>query len=492
MSEINPKEVYLRTKQDSTNFNPTKEVAVILAAGHGKRIKSQTSKMLHKIWEITTVERVYNACKLGIDNINSVVVVGIKALDVMDVIGKRESNKFAYQEVQNGTGHAVQVALKEVANEFKDGIVYVLPGDMGLLDDESMKKFRNDFISSKKDMMVLTGIYNGDPMLNSYGRIIRTKEGNGDGNVIQIMEFKDILALPDDKPYEVTYRNHKYSYTKKELIETNEFNSGVYAFDYKKLVELINNISSNNAQNEIYITDLIALFNQKGYSVGAVSPKEQYVVMGFNDKSVLKEMHEIARRNVYEKLKNIIQIDDPDDFFIHDSVVNDLIELDKKGIPLDIQIGKGAYIGDGVKLNYNVEIGRAAYIKGNVVFGKNIKIWRIVHLSTFPNQTLTIEDNVKILWGDIIKGNIVIGENSTIESSVNMTGSDEFPLRIGKNVLIKGSSYLFGSVVEDGVSIEHSVLIKKKVKAEKDKNGNTKQVRFFIPDTEGKELLSDI
>ncbi|MCZ7616507.1 MAG: hypothetical protein M5T52_23850 [Ignavibacteriaceae bacterium] len=107
---------------------------------------------------------------------------------------------------------------------------------MGLLDDESMKKFRNDFISSKKDMMVLTGIYNGDPMLNSYGRIIRTKEGNSDGNVIQIMEFKDILALPDDRPYEVTYRNKKYSYTKKELIETNEFNSGVYAFDYKNLL----------------------------------------------------------------------------------------------------------------------------------------------------------------------------------------------------------------------------------------------------------------
>jgi bifunctional UDP-N-acetylglucosamine pyrophosphorylase/glucosamine-1-phosphate N-acetyltransferase len=492
MNENITSEIYSKVIESSTKFDSSNEVAIILAAGHGKRIKSQTSKMLHKIWEITTVERVYNACKLGIENINSVVVVGIKALDVMEVIGKRGSNKFAYQEYQNGTGHAVQVALKEIENEFNDGIVYVLPGDMGLLDDESMKKFRNDFVLSKKDMMVLTGIYDGDPLQNSYGRIIRTKDDNGNGNVVQIIEFKDILALPDDRPYEVSYRNQKYSYTKKELLETKEFNSGVYAFNYKKLIELIKNISSNNAQNEIYITDLIGLFNQKGYSVGAVSPEHQYVVMGFNDKSVLKEMHEIARRNVYEKLKNIIQIDDPDDFFIHDSVVNDLIELDKKGIPLDIQIGKGAYIGDGVKLNYNVEIGRAAYIKGNVVFGKNIKIWRIVHLSTFPNQTLTIEDNVKVLWGDIIKGNIIIGENSIIESSVNLTGSDEYPLRIGKNVLIKGSSYLFGSVVEDGVSIEHSVLIKKKVKAEKDKNGNIKPVRFYIPETEGKDLLSDV
>jgi len=122
----------------------------------------------------------------------------------------------------------------------------------------------------------------------------------------------------------------------------------------------------------------------------------------------------------------------------------------------------------------------------------NIKIWRIVHLSTFPDQTLTIEDNVNILWGDIIKGNIFIGENSTIESSVNMTGSDEFPLHIGKNVLIKGSSYLFGSVVEDNVTIEHSVLIKKNVKAKKDASGKIKAVRFYIPETEGKDVLSDI
>ena len=492
MSDNTNSEIYSKAKEYSTKFNSSNEVAIILAAGHGKRIKSQTSKMLHKIWEISTVERVYNACRHGIENINSVIVVGIKALDVMDVIGKRRSNKFAFQEHQNGTGHAVQVALKEIMGDLSDGIVYVLPGDMGLLDDSSMSQFRNDFISSNNDMMVLTGIYKGDPMQNSYGRIIRTKVSDKNGNVIQIMEFKDILALPEDKPYELIYRNQKYSYTKDELIKTNEFNSGVYAFNYKKLLELINNISSNNAQNEIYITDLISLFNQKGYSVGAVSPKNQYVVMGFNDKSVLKEMDEIARKNVYEKLKNIIEIDDPYDFFIHDSVVNDLIALDKKGIPLDIKVGKGTYIGKGAKLNYNVELGRAVFISGNITFGTNIKIWRIVHLSTFPNQTLTIGDNVKILWGDIIKGNIVIGENSIIESSVNMTGSDDFPLRIGKNVLIKGSSYLFGSVVEDDVTIEHSVLIKKKVKAEKDKSGKIKPVRFYIPDTEGKDLLSDI
>jgi len=500
MSEKTDIEIIEKLKELSTNFSGNREVAIILAAGHGKRIKSQRSKMLHKIWEIPTVECVYNACKSGVEGINSVIVVGIKAIDVMDVIGKRDATKFAYQANQNGTGHAVQVAIREIMDEFQEGIVYVLPGDMGLLDGSSMSKFRSDFIESKVDMMVLTGIYKGDSNQNSYGRIIRVKEkddngkssGSDAGNVIQIIEYKDILALPDNLLYQISYKNKRYSFTKEELLNINEFNSGVYAFKYVKLLELIYNLSSDNAQNEIYITDLISLFNLKGYSVGAVSPKEQYVVMGFNNKSVLKEMDEIARRNVYEKLKDVIEIDDPDDFFIHDSVVKDLIELDKKGIPLDIKIGKGAYIGDGVKLNYNIEFGRAVYVTGNVIFGKDINIWRSVHLSCFKNQTLTIGDNVKILWGDIIKGNIIIGNDSTIESSVNMTGSDEFPLRIGKNVLIKGSSYLFGSVVEDGVAIEHSVLIKKKVKAEKDANGNVKPVRFYLPETIGKDLLEDL
>lgn len=497
MTGTSNSEIYSKVKELSTEFNNFNEAAIILAAGHGKRIKSQKSKMLHKIWEIPTVERVYNACKIGIENINTVIVVGIKASDVMDVIGKRDANKFAYQEVQNGTGHAVQVALSEIKDQFKEGIVYVLPGDMGLLNDEAMKKFREDFISSGSDMMVLTGIYDGDPDQNYYGRIVRVKKydekgnpsGKDEGKVIRIIEHKDILALDDNVPYRLNYKEKSYIYTKDELLKNNEFNSGVYAFKYDKLIELIYKISSDNAQNEIYITDLISLFNQRGYSVGAVSPKDKYVVMGFNDKSVLKEMDEIARRNVYEKLKNIIEIDDPDDFFIHDTVVNDLIEMDKKGIPLDIKIGKGVYIGQGVKLNYNLEFGRAAYVTGNVVFGKNIKIWQIVHLSCFPNQTLKIEDNVKILWGDIIKGNIIIGDNSIIESSVNMTGSDEFPLRIGKNVLIKGTSYLFGSIVEDGVTIEHSVLIRKKVKAEKDRCGNIKPLRFYLPEAEGEELI---
>ncbi|MCX8009816.1 MAG: multidrug transporter, partial [Ignavibacteria bacterium] len=335
---------------------------------------------------------------------------------------------------------------------------------------------------------------------NYYGRIVRVPQKDIHGNstltdeeqVIEIIEHKDILNLNDNIPYEVTYRGKKFQFSKEELLKIREFNAGVYAFKSKYLFNLVNELKSDNVQHEIYITDLISIFNKNGLNVQAVTPKDKSVVLGFNNKSVLKEMESIARRKAYDRLKDIITIDDEDDFFICDKVIDEIIELDKKGIPLDIQVGKGVFIGCGVKLNYGLVLKRNVYVNGNVHFGKNVKVWENVHLSTFPNQQFIIGDNVEILWGDIIKGNIVIGDNSRIESSVNMTGSDEFPLRIGKNVLIKGTSYLFGSIVEDDIFIEHSVLIKKKVERQLKKDGTVRPVRFYLPMPEGIDSISNL
>jgi bifunctional UDP-N-acetylglucosamine pyrophosphorylase/glucosamine-1-phosphate N-acetyltransferase len=281
-------------KLSSSTDKICNELAIILAAGHGKRLKSEKSKMLHTILEVPTVERVYNACKEGIEDIYTVIVVGIKAVDVMEHLGKRERTLYAYQQVQHGTGHAVQVAMEGLKYIPDDTNVYILPGDMGLIDAETIKQFREEFLKSKADMIVLTGLYEGKSEDNYYGRIIRAK--NESRNVIQIMEHKDILALSDDKPFTTTYQGKEYSYTKEELINNNEYNSGVFAFKYGKLAEMIGNLKSNNVQSEIYLTDLIAIFNDKGYTIAAASPKKNYVVMGFNTLEVLKEMNEIARK----------------------------------------------------------------------------------------------------------------------------------------------------------------------------------------------------
>ena len=290
------KDLILQTVDDlSSEMNKdVKEIAIILAAGHGKRLKSDKSKMLHTILGVPTVERVYNACKKGVDGINTIIVVGIKAEDVMEYLGKKERTIYAYQQEQHGTGHAAQVALDGLNKIPDDAIVYILPGDMGLIDAETIKQFRDEFLKSKADMIVLTGLYEGKPEDNYYGRIVREKDNSG--NVIQIMEHKDILALPNDKPFTTTYKGKEFNYTNEELINNNEYNSGVFAFRYGKLAEMIGKLKSDNVQKEIYLTDLIALFNEKGYSVAAASPEKNYVVMGFNTQDVLKEMNEIARK----------------------------------------------------------------------------------------------------------------------------------------------------------------------------------------------------
>jgi len=65
-------------------------------------------------------------------------------------------------------------------------------------------------------------------------------------------------------------------------------------------------------------------------------------------------------------------------------------------------------------------------------------------------------------------------------------------LRIGKNVLIKVTSYIFGSKIADDLFIEHSIIVKKKVRAIKDKKGKIQPIRYFVPESEGEDALSDI
>jgi bifunctional UDP-N-acetylglucosamine pyrophosphorylase/glucosamine-1-phosphate N-acetyltransferase len=493
-------EIDLIIKEYSSQFDYSKkETAIILAAGHGKRIKSNTSKMLHKIWQTPTVERVYNSCVNGLGEANIIIVVGIKADEVVKTVGKRKSLAYAYQKEQNGTGHAVQVGMEQIDFSKYDGTVYVFPGDMGLIDAETVKYFKEEFEKSASDMMVLTGLYEGDIADNHYGRIVRAKSkdakgknaGKLNGDVLEIIEYKDIRNLGDKKPYKIKHAKKEFSYSKKELLENREYNSGVFAFKFKPLYEEIHKIQNNNVQNEIYLTDLISLFNKAGYKISAVSPKEQHVVMGFNTKSVLLEMETIARKNIYEKIKDIITVEDPDDFFVDENVVTQILELDKLGLPLDIRIGKGAFIGKGVEINYNLNFDKNVKIFGNVKFGKNVSIGANTLLSCFYAQSILLGHNVKVNKNCAVKGNVEIGDDCSIESSVKITGNDETPTVIGKKVTIKGVTYIFGCEIGENILIEHSVLMRKKIHKPENSKTEIYKVRFILPEAEGVEAIKD-
>ncbi|PIS27296.1 MAG: multidrug transporter [Candidatus Marinimicrobia bacterium CG08_land_8_20_14_0_20_45_22] len=483
-----------------TLINDGSPVAAILAAGHGKRIKSDRSKMLHEIWGVPTVLRVANAASIGLETQNQVIVVGIKAREVAEKTGKATNRLFVYQKEQKGTGDAVRVALSGLSSYQNLHDIYILPGDMGLITPEVIHQLKTEFEKSKHGMMILTGNFSGDTLENTYGRILRVPEFDAEekpsgvdrGKVIEIKEHKDILALPDGKDYKITYNKRLYCFQKSELLKIREYNAGVYAVNYQNLSNFISCLTPDNVQGELYLTDIISIFNHNGISVGAYTVTDNSAVIGFNVKSVLREMGNIARRKVWKQLRDIIFIEDEDDFFIADEVVRQILELDLKQPPLDIEIGKGVYLGKNVQLSHGVSIRSGSTLNGNIVIGKGTLIHERVSLSTYANQVMVIGKNCIIMRGDMLKGNIRIGDNTSIESSVIVTGSDEFPTVIGNNVTIKGTTYIFGSVIEDDLFIEHSVIKCKKVERTVRKDGTIQSVRWVMPPPQGLDIISSV
>ena len=185
-------------------------------------------------------------------------------------------------------------------------------------------------------------------MDNYYGRVVRvpaldinSNASPNNGEVIQIMEFKDILNVDDKEGYTVAHKERKYHFTKKELLEIGEFNAGVYGFKSNALISNINAIKADNVQSEIYLTDLVSIFNNNGLQVGISPAEDNEAILGFNVKSVLKTMQSIACKRIYSILKDIITIKDEEDFFIAEPVVERIIELDKHDNALDIVIESG-------------------------------------------------------------------------------------------------------------------------------------------------------
>lgn len=496
MAEQNHKKIIETIRQLSSEIDmDSKDISVILAGGHGKRIKSEIPKMLHKIWGVPTVSRVVNIVTEGLDNDNKIIVVGIKGDEVAEEIGKRRNTTFVYQKEQRGTGHALQVALEAFQGKQYNGNIYVFPGDMGLVTAGAVRRFKEEFEHSNFNMMVLTGIYDGRPEDNYYGRVIRIsgKEATGresGGQVMEIKEHKDILSLKGD--YCLNFGGSIYKFTRDQLLNIREFNAGVYAFRGDKLREHIMKIDKNNIQGEFYLTSVVTIFNRHRLTVGASRVRDNTVIIAFNDRAVLKDMEDIARRRVYEKFKNIITFEDKEDFFLADEVVQTIRELDGREKTLDIIIGKGACIHKGVQLAQGVHIKKNSILEGNIELGKNVTIGEGVTLSTYPHQTMRIGPGSEILQGDIIKGNLEIGENCRIESSVRMTGSDDCPIRTGKNVTIKGTTYIFGSIIDDDVWIEHSVIKNKRVGKILRKDGSIQPIRYYLPQPEGINSITDL
>ena len=475
----------------SDHIDPSSgHVSIILAAGHGKRIKSEKSKMLHEIWGKPSVLRVSEAARNGLATGNQVIVVGKKALDVATALGKKPQRVFVYQKEQRGTGDAVRTALQHHELHNMSGTAFIIPGDMGLLTRETMKDLHEQFLGAGCDMLVTTALHQGSIEDNYYGRILKSKR-NPD-SIIEIKEHRDILAMDAKTEYAVTYKDIEERFTPDELLHIREFNVGIYAIKIEALKDLISRLESDNVQGELYVTDLIKIFNDNGLKVCSARISNNDLALSFNVKSVLKKMDATFRAMIYEQLKDIITIDDPDDFFIAEDAMEHILAQDKKKHVLDIHLGKGVHIGEHVQLGTGNIIEKNAILKGNLILGNGIRIGENVNISTHPDQTMVIGDECHIYRGNVIQGNVQIGQHVRIETGVRITGSSSEPVLIHDNVVIKGMTYIYGSIIEADLLIEHSILKNRHVERVLKKDGTVQPVKYILPYPEGLDSISTV
>ncbi len=408
--------------------------AIVLAAGKGTRMKTNKSKVVHKIYGKELVTRVVEtAYKAGIKEV--ITVVGHKKEQVEKVLG--DSVKYAYQEELLGTGHTAMQAIPFLKG--KKGKVIILYGDVPLIRPETIKKLIAKSVMDREYATILTAIYDNP---TGYGRVIR----DIGGNVKAIVEEKDA--------------------TEEEKYIT-EINAGVYCFDIEELILALEKLTPDNAQGEYYLTDVIKIMNDKGLKTGAIIVEDNTEILGVNDRAQLEMLTRILKIRInQEHMENGVTIEDMENTYIYDDVeigIDTVIHPNttiKSGVVIgeNCEIGPNSYIREGCRIADNVKIGSFVELK-KAIIGEGTKV---PHLSYMGDCEIGSKTNIgcgtiTCNYDGFKKSKTIIGNNAFVGSNVNFIA----PVTVGDNTLIAAGSTITDDVPEDALSIARERQINK-------------------------------
>ncbi len=290
------------------------KTSLILAAGDGKRMKSDLPKVMHKVCGYELVKHVFNAVNEVSDDA-PVVITGRRGELMHALFG--DSARYAEQTERKGTAHAVMCGQHFL--EGKEGYVTITAGDMPLITGETFKNLFDIAIKEDMSACVLTAIVED---AFGYGRIIRDEENC----VAGIVEHRD--ATEEQK-------------------KIREINTSIYCFKISDLLDALTKVDSNNAQGELYLTDTLGILRAQGKKVGACTLDDVTEAMGINDRVQLSQAEKQLRKRINEKImRDGITLIDPESTYIEAGVTieNDTVIYPNNLITGNTHIGKNCVL----------------------------------------------------------------------------------------------------------------------------------------------------
>ena len=437
---------------------PAQMLAVaVLAAGKGTRMKSALPKVLQPLAGATLVERVLASAR-NLQPDRRLLIVGHQAERVEQQLSAVEGLEFVLQQPQNGTGHAVQQLMP--ALEGFSGELLVLNGDVPLLRAETIDELVSTHRSSGADVTLLTARL-ADP--TGYGRVF----ADASGQVSGIVEHRD--CSEDQRSNNLT-------------------NAGIYCFNWEKLAATLPQLSTDNDQGELYLTDTVAMLD-KAMHVEVADPDE---VNGINNRKQLAQCEAVLQERLRDHWMNEgVTFVDPTSCTLseHCSFGRDVVIEPQTHLRGTCSLGDGCRIGPGsvledakvgnnvtvmlsvvrsAEIGDDVAIGPYAHLRPGADIGDACKIGNFVevkksrlnpgskvnHLSYIGDAQLGAGVNVGA--GTITANYDGINKHQTVIGDGSKTGANSVlvaPVTIGTNVTIGAGSTITKNVPNNALAI---------------------------------------
>jgi len=399
--------------------------SVILAAGKGTRMKSNTPKVLHEIYGKALLGYVLDSVK-DITNENF-VIVGHHAEDVEKYVEENYKNaKTVLQSPQLGTGHAVSMVCPFLENY--NGQVLILCGDTPLITEETLKKFVEYHNSNNSDLTVMSTLFDNP---TNYGRIIREP----DNTLKCIVEEKD--ATPEQKAVK-------------------EVNAGIYCLNWNKIKKAFSQLTSNNAQGEYYLTDIIEWGKKNNLNVNAFILDDNKEIYGINSRINLAQ----ATRYLTDRVLNNLMINGVT-----------IVDPTSTWISADTEIGQdtiiypSTYIEGKNKIGSKCKIGPCAHLRGGVTVDDNVKIGNFVEVKKAHIKSNTNVGHLSYIGDSELGEHVNIGAG-TITANYDPLSRTKSKTILKDNVKIGSNTVLVAPVtVEEGANVGAGSVITKNIPA---------------------------